>query len=200
MQYDDLAMLSNVEAVDQAPLLQFVSSGGEVIRVYAAQVRRAVIFAVADVRPPLGDSGSDFLQPVVQFFLCQADVFHVEPDVAAFLVTSEGLCRPSRIYVHRIGSDIGGRLGEGMNQSVAGAEQHDEHEYSPSYGEARKKGAKFVPLDGTVYFLCKVDHAGYFNSPLSPNRELWPVFSSIRSIRPSFRRMILFVSLATPLS
>ena len=42
--------------------------------------------------------------------------------------------------------------------SIAGSQQHNEHEDAPRYGKTGEERAQFVALYGSVYFLNKVYH------------------------------------------
>ena len=90
----------------------------------------------------------------VQLFLCQFDV----PSFFQPLIWHTGLSRPN---LERIHGHVSALLFEGIEQTIARTEQHDEHEDAPCHGKSGKGRAQLVAPDGSVYLLYEVYHGAF---------------------------------------
>ena len=82
----------------------------------------------------------------------------VENNAPTGLIAVGGFAGDAAIHRHRVGGKVAALVHEGVHQTVARAEKHDEHEDAPRHREPREGGAQLVTPDGLPYLCQQVVH------------------------------------------
>ena len=86
-------------------------------------------------------------------------VFRIEIDPAALTQSGVGFRRHTTIDLHRVGEEVAAHLHRRIDESVAGTQQHDNHEDAPRHSETRERRAELVPPCRLPYFSDYISHS-----------------------------------------
>ena len=138
---DDLAPLLQVDVVDEAPLGGLYGLDFRVVGVYAQQGEVDVLLAEADVEAALAHGGAHAGHVVGELRFGVRQVAVVQLDAPPFLQAVVRLGGPAGEDADGVERPLGRVLLESVDEAVACAQQHDEHEDAPRHGKARQEGA-----------------------------------------------------------
>ena len=164
VEHDDLAPLLQVRLVDKASRGDFHRLRFAIVGIHTHQRQVDVFLPVADVDASLLQGGACAGHVFAELRFSVLYVAVVQLDAPSFLQAVVGLGGPAGEDADGVERAVHGVLLEGMDEAVARAQQHDEHEDAPCHGETRQEGAQLVAPQGAVYFLPKVNHIVFFRS------------------------------------
>ena len=170
VQYDHLAFLLHVGLVDKASFDDLDAVDRLRLRKHSVQRGRRELSSVRDMRVVVPYRGGDFVYPVRKF---RFQDFHVPlvdldvPPALESLVRNGGL---PAVDEHRVDGPAGKIVLHRVAESVARAEQHDQHENAPCDRKAREESAQLVAADRREYLLKLLSHRpGTVTEPISPS-------------------------------
>ena len=88
-------------------------------------------------------------------------VLHVQLYIAPFLQTFIGHRSPTAINLHRVGQEVAVHLHRGIDETVSGSQQHDDHKDAPRHSKSRERSTKFIPSRCLPYFSYYIVHNLY---------------------------------------
>ena len=143
---DDLALFGDIPVVDEAagehlhPVHFHVARERSVER-YIVEIAAAVGHRVAAP----AEGGRDQVHLIGEPGLAEnVDILVRDADAASLLETVVRLGGYTAAHHHRIGGKVVTVVQEGVEQAVAGAQQHDQHEDAPRDGQAGQAGTHLV--------------------------------------------------------
>ena len=110
-----------------------------------------VILAVGHHRTG-GIGSTHIIDILLELRFCGSQVFRIEVDPAALAQSGIGFRRHTSIDLHRVGEEVAAHLHRRIDETIAGTQQHDNHEDAPRHSEARERRAEFVSPCRLPYF------------------------------------------------
>ena len=150
-QHERLARLLYVNLVDKPAVEHLLLVYLHLVGINARQSDAHVVGVLCKRYAALLQFGSGVLHILLVALVGQSLVFVVEGYAPAFFQTVVSLRRISRAHHHRVVKKPVALYFLGVDESVAGSEQEDNHEDAPRHGKACQRGAQLVAPYGAPY-------------------------------------------------
>ena len=150
---DNLALPAHVDLVDEAAMEHLRLLNLEVVGIDAHQRGGEILLPVGDGLSILREDGPDVVDGLGKVRAGGGDVAVLQRQVAALLQPLIGLRGHSAEHHHRVRQEAVRLLHLGVDQSVSGAQQDDEHEDAPGHGKSRQARAQLVAARRLPYLI-----------------------------------------------
>ena len=137
-------MLLHVDVVDEAAAGQFYLLYLLIDGRHTVDAGTDVVVTVGDVESVDRETRARLNDDIREVAVGHLPVSLVELDVAVFLIAFIWLRGVAAVDDHRVGHAMEHIALLRVEQSIAGAQQHNEHEDAPGYGKARERRSQFV--------------------------------------------------------
>ena len=134
--HQHLSHLAHVDIVDEASVAHLALADGCIVGVHTRQLCADVVLAKADGDSALRQLGTYLVDVAGELTAGSVEIGLPQLNGAAFLQSVVGLRGLSTEYLHGVGEEASRVLRQGIDKSVAGAKQEDEHEDSPRHSKS----------------------------------------------------------------
>ena len=137
---DNLSFFPHVDIVDEAPAEYRLTVDRNLLGMNATQRYLHVFGTKTDLYATLTNHHTGSRHVLTEVVRGGLKVFLVQLDASSFAQPFVCLAGDTAMHTHRLIHKPSGRVLQGINQSVAGTQQEDEHEDSPCNSESRQSG------------------------------------------------------------